>query len=105
MNGPDTLYLVISEFGLANLYYDEGDAVAQAKYLHTLEDDPAQDFCAVWVVQQSVGDNDASFPLGMFPDRKGEGAPGEWLSAFDAEGKQKSDFPWPEFVWKGSSAF
>ena len=97
-----TVYLIVSEFGLSNVYFEEEHAIAQAKYFHELEDTEDSDYCAVWVIDQGVGHNDGSWPIGMFPDRKGTGSPGEWVSAYDEDGKQKRDFPWPRLTFGGT---
>lgn len=99
------VFLVVSEFGLMNVYTEESDAIEAAGHHHSIidTDNPGDNFCPVWVVQQYLGHGGESFPVGMFPDLRGTESPGEWVSAFQGDtDKHKPDFPWPKFSWKGA---
>jgi hypothetical protein len=90
------LYMVVFEDGtVANVYFEEDLAIESAKYHYELEGDGDEDFGPVWVVEVESGHLGARYPLGMFPDRRGD-KPGEWISAYREDGTQKKKFPRPE---------
>lgn len=92
-------YLVISQFGLQNVCLDKDEARARAQEIHEHEENPECDFGPVWVKAHVVGvDDDASWDIGMFPDRRGKDGPGEWESANDENGDGRDDFPYVALV-------
>jgi hypothetical protein len=88
------VFLVISQFGLQNVCLDLDEAHDRAKVIHENAENMEIAFGPVWVKAHVIGvDDDASFDVGMFPDRRGTGSPGDWESSNDDDGNGREDFP------------
>jgi len=90
----ELVFLVVSQFGLQNVCLDLDEAQDRARVLHENDENLEIAFGPVWVKAHVVGvDDDVSWDLGMFPDRRGKGSPGDWESSNDHEGNGRDDFP------------
>jgi hypothetical protein len=90
---PEIGYLIVGDFGVANLYYDLQLAMDNAEYLHEVEDD----YVPVWVIAIGAGHLGDQWIVGMYP--KGHGNPSVWVSATDEDGAPLKGFPEPSFQW------
>jgi hypothetical protein len=95
---PSTAYIVLTQFGLQNIYFDAAEAIDRALEIHSNDENPELRFQAVWVVCHAIGDDDTQWDFGMFPDRVGEKHASGWTPAV-VNGESQEDYPTPNFCW------
>lgn len=99
---PSTVYIVLTQFGLQNLYFDAQEAIGRAQEIHSNDENPELLYQPVWVICHAVGDDDSQWDLGMFPDRIGEKHAAGWTSAIDPKTRATLDnYPSPKLVIAG----
>jgi hypothetical protein len=103
---PSTVYIVLTQFGLQNIYFDAQEAISRALELHANDENPELLHQPVWVICHAVGGDDTQWDLGMFPDRIGEKHAAGWVSAVDPKtGMGREDYPTPNFCWSEPGEF